>query len=65
MKISMPASMTLAETAAAPALGARFAALELGLVNPHAVHDDGELAGERDFGTAPADALGKCQAPGF
>src|SRR5260370_32855489 len=42
-----------------------FAVVEVGLVDPHSVHDDGELTGDGDLCAAHADVLGEGQAPGF
>jgi hypothetical protein len=41
-----------------------FAEVELGAVAPHAMQDDGELAGDRDAGAGQAAALGDLQTPG-
>src|SRR5260370_42659968 len=42
-----------------------LAVVEVGLVDPHSVHDDGELTGEGDLCAAHAETLGEGQAPAF
>src|SRR5260370_11535154 len=43
----------------------KLAVVEVGLVDPHPVHDDGELTGDGDLCAAHADTRGERQAPAF
>ncbi len=43
--------------------GSTFAALELGCIHPHAMHDDGQPTRDGNLGAAHADAFGERQPP--